>query len=214
MIPRFYELGEDLFEDLCRELVQEEPDVEAAERYGTRKGQRQMGIDLLIEFKDKTLAAGQCKSHERCDERLIRTACNEFVKHADHWREEGVGTFILFIAADTRHTQLHDERLRQRATLGNEGFSFKVWSGAVFKAKLRRQRQIVRSFFPYLEDYICGSSGAYAARKLDQSADRKVIHLRAVHFTLFSSETPMIGCGNVGISRAVRDFQAAVEIVL
>ena len=39
-------------------------------------------------------------------------------------------------------------------------------------------------------------------------------HLRAVHSTLFSSETTMIGCGNVGISRSVRDFQAAVEIVL
>ena len=55
---------------------------------------------------------------------------------------------------------------------------------------------------------------AYAARKLDQSAARKVIHLRTVHSTLFSSDTQMIGCGNVGISRAVRDFQAAVEIVL
>ena len=45
-------------------------------------------------------------------------------------------------------------------------------------------------------------------------AARKVIHLRAVHSTLFSSDTKMIGCGNVGISRSVRDFQAAVEIVL
>ena len=55
---------------------------------------------------------------------------------------------------------------------------------------------------------------ARAARKVDQWAARKVDHLRAVHSTLFSSETKMIGCGNVGISRSVRDFQAAVEIVL
>jgi hypothetical protein len=34
MIPRFYELGEDQFEDLCREIFQEEPDVETVERYG------------------------------------------------------------------------------------------------------------------------------------------------------------------------------------
>jgi hypothetical protein len=57
-------------------------------------------------------------------------------------------------------------------------------------------------------------TAARAARKLDQWAARKVDHLRAVHSTLFCSETTMIGCGNVGISRSVRDFQAAVEIVL
>jgi tetratricopeptide (TPR) repeat protein len=159
MIPRFHELGEDQFEDLCREIFQEEPDVETVERYGTRKGQRQLGIDLLIEFKDKSLAAGQCKSHQRCDERLIRTACEEFLEHADHWRREGVRAFILFIAADTRRTQLHDERLRQRARLREQGFSLTVWSGAVFKARLRKHRQLVRHFLPYLEDYICGPSG-------------------------------------------------------
>ena len=38
--------------------------------------------------------------------------------------------------------------------------------------------------------------------------------LEAVHSTLFSSHTKRIGCGNVGISRSVRDSQAAVEIVL
>jgi predicted helicase len=91
MIPAFHELGEDLFEDLCREFLQEEPDVETAERYGTRKGQRQLGIDLLIEFKDKSLAAGQCKSHQRCDAALIRTAGEDFLHHAEHWRQEVSG---------------------------------------------------------------------------------------------------------------------------
>jgi hypothetical protein len=33
-------------------------------------------------------------------------------------------------------------------------------------------------------------------------------------FYAFLISTLMIGCGNVGISRPVRDFQAAVEIVL
>src|ERR1041384_1764945 len=44
------------FDDLSRELLQEEPDVETVERYGTRKGRRQLGIDLLIECKDKSLS--------------------------------------------------------------------------------------------------------------------------------------------------------------
>ena len=63
MVPAFHELGDDLFEDLCREVTQEEDDVATVERYGT-SGQRQLGIDLLIEYKDDSLAAGQCVDGE------------------------------------------------------------------------------------------------------------------------------------------------------
>ena len=48
LVPPFHELGPDVFEDLCRELVQEEGNVTGAERYGTH-GQRQFGVDLLID---------------------------------------------------------------------------------------------------------------------------------------------------------------------
>jgi hypothetical protein len=129
-IPAFHTIGDDVFEDLCRELVQEEDDVHAAERYGTR-GQRQEGIDILIDYRDQSKAAGQCKSNERCDEALIRKASTEFLKHAQRWRDEGVRTFILFLAADTRRTQPHRERARQRERLRQAGFAFSVWSGAL-----------------------------------------------------------------------------------
>ena len=62
MVPAFHELGHDAFEDLCRELVQEEQEedeVTSAERYGT-PGQTQWGVDLLIDYKDGSLGAGQC----------------------------------------------------------------------------------------------------------------------------------------------------------
>jgi hypothetical protein len=85
---------------------------------------------------------------------------------------------------------------------------------ALYIAVGTREKPAVSSDLIARRHWIAGGRVAYAARKLDQSAARKVIHLRAVHSTLFSSETRMIGCGNVGISRAVRDFQAAVEIVL
>ena len=118
------------------------------ERYRTR-GQRQEGVDILIDYRDQSKAAGQCKSNERCDEALIRDACTEFLKHAQRWRDEGVRTFILFLAADTRRTQLHRERARQRERLRLAGFAFNVWSGAILKSKLRKQRQIVRDPFRY-----------------------------------------------------------------
>ena len=81
-----------------------------------------------------------------------------------------IRTFILFLAADTRRTQLHDERLKQRARLEQEGFSLQVWSAAVLKKKLRKQRQIVRHFFPLLEDYICGPSAELDIQSYSQRA--------------------------------------------
>ena len=156
-VPAFHELGDDTFEDLCQALIQEEDDVTSAKRYGTR-GQRQLGVDVLIEFKDGSHGAGQCKSHQSCDEALIKRACDEFLTHAAHWQEKGVRTFILFLAADTRRTQWHDERLTQHARLAQHGFSLQVWSGTDLTAKLRKQRHIVRHFLPLSETYICGPS--------------------------------------------------------
>ena len=155
MVPPFHELGPDVFEDLCRELVQEEDT--RAERYGT-PGQSQFGVDLLIHYQDGSLGAGQCKSNKSCNETLIRTVCDDFLQHAAHWKKEGVRTFILFLATDMRRTQLHNEGLKQRYRLQQKGFSFHVWSGALLKTKLRKQHQIVRHFVPWLEDYICGPS--------------------------------------------------------
>jgi tetratricopeptide (TPR) repeat protein len=173
-IPPFHTLGDDTFEDLCRELLQEEENVQGAERYGTR-GQRQEGIDLLIEYRDEPKAAGQCKSHEHCDEALIKDACSTFLRHKKRWRDEGIRTFILILAADTRRTQLHRERARQRQRLRRAGFSFKVWSGAVLKSKLRKHRHIVRHFLPLLEDYVCGPQTQLEVRAEAQDATIKTL---------------------------------------
>ena len=64
----------------------------------------------------------------------------------------------------------HDERLKQRARLEQEGFSLQVWSAAVLKKKLRKQRQIVRHFFPWFEDYICGPSAELDIQSYSQRA--------------------------------------------
>ena len=130
---------------------------QTAERYGTR-GQRQFGADLLIDCADGSLWIGQCKSHKECDEKLIRRACDDFLKHADRWSAKNVTSFLLFLAADTRRRQLHDERLRQRERLLSHGFSFTVWSAAVLKTKLRRHPRIVQHFLPYHVAFICGPS--------------------------------------------------------
>ena len=167
-VPAFYQLGEDTFEDLCRELMQEEDGVENADRYGMR-GQRQFGVDLLIDRTDGSVWVGQCKSHQQCDEALIRTACDDFLKYADRWSAKGVTKFLLFLAADTRRTQLHDERLRQRERLSRHGFAFTVWSGAALTSKLRKQPLIVRRFLPYHVEFISGLSTQFEVQTTRQT---------------------------------------------
>ncbi len=174
-VPPFYDIGEDTFEDLCRDLAQREEYVDTAERYGTR-GQGQDGVDLLIHCKDGLLFVGQCKSHKRGDEALIRKACDDFLDHAEHWQREGARRFVLFLAADTRNTRLHDERLRQRQRLYAKGFAFSVWSGAVLLSRLRKQRDITRHYFPWLESYICGPE---TPLEVQSAVQQETIHLLA-----------------------------------
>lgn len=49
--PPFHNLGEYVFQDLCRDLLDAEPDVDTCEVYGER-GQTQDGIDILAYRRD------------------------------------------------------------------------------------------------------------------------------------------------------------------
>jgi tetratricopeptide (TPR) repeat protein len=71
---------------------------------------------------------------------------------------------------------LHHERLRQRKRLEREGFLFTVWSGAVILSRLRKQREITRHYFPWLEPYICGPQ---TQLELQSNLQRATIHVLA-----------------------------------
>lgn len=159
LVPAFHQLGDDTFEDLCREVLQADEAVQSADRYGKR-GQRQFGVDLLIERTDQSLWVAQCKSHQVCTESLIKKACNDFLIHTDRWLKNGVTTLLLIFGADTRQRQFHDARLRERKRFKRRRLRLVVWSGAVLTRKLRHLPSIVRHFMPYHVEYVCGPSRA------------------------------------------------------
>ena len=156
-VPPLHELGPDIFEALCRDLLQEEPGVKSVDLYGT-SGQKQFGVDLLIHRNDGSLWVGQCKSHRCCDHLLLRRSCDDFLAHQSRWSDRGVTTFVLCLAADIRRTQLHDELHSQENRLRQCAFAFTVWSGAILTSKLRKQRPLVKHYLPFHELYICGPS--------------------------------------------------------
>lgn len=49
--PQFYKIGEFVFQELCRDLFDAEPDITTCEIYG-KLGQSQDSIDLLVFRKD------------------------------------------------------------------------------------------------------------------------------------------------------------------
>ena len=87
-LPPFHDLGEYVFQELCRDLLDAEPDIATCEVYGER-GQRQDGIDLRAYCKESNgIVVGQCKCYQDFPPAEIRQASEDFLAHWDRW---GIG---------------------------------------------------------------------------------------------------------------------------
>src|SRR4051794_34531365 len=98
--PPLHTLGEYPFQELCRDLLDAEPEIAICEIYGTR-GETQDGIDLLAHRRNGDgIEVGQCKCYADFPPQEIRKASQDFFDHWDHWSTEDVRRFILFVACD------------------------------------------------------------------------------------------------------------------
>src|SRR5687768_7961434 len=92
--PRFHELGEFPFQELCRDLFEVEDGVVTCELYG-RRGHAQKGIDLLANCDDgESTEVGQCKATVDFSAPEIAGASNEFFKHWEFWKDKKIRRFI------------------------------------------------------------------------------------------------------------------------
>ena len=81
---RYYELPPETFQVLCCEALRQVPGVEDTQVYG-RRGQRQLGIDILVNFPKKKLWVAQRKACQPSAARKnVEEAVAEFVLHAGH----------------------------------------------------------------------------------------------------------------------------------
>ncbi|MCQ3974872.1 MAG: hypothetical protein DPW09_15635 [Anaerolineae bacterium] len=160
-VPPFHELGEYVFQELCRDLFDAEPGIATCEIYGTR-GQSQEGIDLLAYRADGNgIEVGQCKCYARFSPRQIREASDEFLAHwQTHWAGENVKRFILFVACDLSNRKQQDEINKQWKRFKKIGIIYEVWSASKIRNKLRLHRGIVASYLSPPEHWvqvICGT---------------------------------------------------------
>jgi hypothetical protein len=144
-----YEIEEYPFQEMCRDLFDAEPDIAVCSLYGVR-GQFQAGIDLIAYRKNGTgIEVGQCKCCRAFRPNEIKKASEEFFKHWDHWSEEKVKRFILFVACDLSTTQQQNQIRKERKRFADSGIEYEAWGAKEIRNKLNPHSAII---FRYLKN--------------------------------------------------------------
>jgi tetratricopeptide (TPR) repeat protein len=156
--PRFHELGEFVFQELCRDVFEIQGGIVTCEIYG-RRGQPQKGIDLLANCDDgESNEVGQCKAYTSFSAKQIVAASDEFFKYWDHWKDMGIRRFILFVGCPLDHPEVQNEIQAQRARFKKVNITYEAWGSRTLVTRLRPQRAIAQRHIPSQEivDSICG----------------------------------------------------------
>src|SRR5437660_12911660 len=97
MAPPFHQIGSFKFQELCADLLGEDPRYLNPQVYG-RSGQVQRGIDIQAPLRNGPgIDVGQCKAWAKPSAQEIQKATEEFLPHLSYWREQGLKKFVLFI---------------------------------------------------------------------------------------------------------------------
>ena len=145
--PPFHRLGEYHFQDLCRDLFYEEPEIATCDVYGVR-GQSQHGIDLLAHRENGDgIEVGQCKCYQDFPPASIRKASDEFLAHLNNrWSKETIRRFILFVACDLDERLRQDEICEQKQRFRALGITYEAWATPTIRNKLRPHQGIVSTY--------------------------------------------------------------------
>ncbi len=156
--PPFHGVGEYVFQELCRDLLEVQDGIATCEIYGTR-GYAQRGIDLLANCDDGlSTEVGQCKCYEDFPPAEIRKASDDFLAHWDFWKDRRVQRFILLVACPLDRPQQQDEIQNQRERFHTLGVRYEAWSARTLLTHLRPHRALVERHIHSEEwvNNICG----------------------------------------------------------
>ena len=160
--PPLYELPEDEFEKLCRDLMAREPTVSEARLFRTR-GHAQLGIDILCSRRhDDGSEVAQCKRYRAFGRDKIRGASDDFLEHLSYWRERDVRRFVLIVTDSLQGTGQDDQIGIEKKRFTAAGIRYEAWSLETIVQRLRPWPDIVARAFGHHSDYwvekICGRS--------------------------------------------------------
>ena len=143
--PVWYELSDDGFEDLCRDLHSRQRGINNASRYGER-GQRQMGVDIIAYRQDGKREAGQCKRYRDFKKWNLDDLVEKFRDDLDHWRERGVVLFRIYVASEVRSRQVLDALHGHQDDFRELGMTLELWDGREIDRRLDEHPEIRRRY--------------------------------------------------------------------
>jgi len=159
-LPEFSKLGEYPFQDICRDVLAEQADIDptTCRVYGTR-GQKQRGIDIIAQKNNRNeTVVGQCKCYAKIDAVGLTEAIDDFIEYLAYWQSQNVTIYMLFVACVMTDTKAVEQESIERDRLKKEGIALEVWDGTILRDKLGPHERIVRRYLQS-EDWvvlICG----------------------------------------------------------
>ncbi len=151
------------FQELCRDVLREDPAVKACIVYG-KNGQGQFGIDLEAPLRSGGTWTGQSKAYENFTRSNLCDAAEEFWKHRARWKARGAKRFIVIVGCCVDNTKVWDEVRSQRERFEREGIEFELWDSRELVTRLRPHRSIVeRHCRVDWAEIICGTASGGVA---------------------------------------------------
>ena len=177
--PPWYEISEDLFEDLCCDVHGLGAAIKSARRYGLR-GQRQRGIDIIADRTDGKREAAQCKCYRDFTKVILDRAVRKFKDNLDLWRQRAVVAFRIYSASEVRSTKVLDAFHAYQKEFHGLGLELELCDGRELSRILTPYRSIVSKYLgSHWTDIICGPLQSISPGDLDHRVRGLEIQLDA-----------------------------------
>ena len=164
---------------MCEELAEAQPTVASAQRYGT-PGQKQHGIDIIVEHHNGDISVIQCRRIQILTPANLAAAADDYLE--GKWAARSVG-LIVATSASAARTEVREEELKQRQRLKEHNQTFELWDQHRLSKLLRKQPDLVLRFFgaDILRAFLPHEARAdETQRVLDAQADATQLVLDAV----------------------------------
>jgi tetratricopeptide (TPR) repeat protein len=170
--PPFWELEAMPFQEICRDVLREDPAVSDCHIYG-KNGQGQFGIDLEASLHTDGCWTAQCKAYEELTWTELRDAADEFWKHRARWKERGAKRFIVLVGCGVVNTKVWDQVQQQKEKFKYEGLEFDLWDSRELVSRLKSHRSIVERHCKVgWAEVICGTASTGVTLAESGSAGR------------------------------------------
>lgn len=158
--PRFQDLDDEVFEELCCALLEREPNITKADLYKSKR-QPQYGADVIGETSNSDFEyVVSCKVRQTLKKGDIPDFGDEFLKHWEtHWKDKNVKEFVLAVTYPTNSDQREKEVESEKKRFKKLGIKYSVWPPRTLLAKVRPHREIAAQYLTdQVAEQICGQA--------------------------------------------------------